>query len=204
MKITDRFIDTGKYLYLFADEVLVNCIECGTAGTVIATWEGHAWSASFHCVNCELKLSSDIGHWYGPVRAHGRQPCGYCGHKWLTPTIKYTTPPINPAIQLTAVCEECNHETLVKANLSRDYPADGCCDPHFGLPLRLTLDTRFGTVWSYNRTHLEEMSSYVSAKLRQRQNVHNGAMFSRLPKWMKVAKHRVEISRALAKLEAIA
>lgn len=76
-------------------------------------------------------------------------------------------------------------------------------DPHFGLPLRFITNTRYGTVWAYNLKHLDELSRYVGAKLRERQGAGNGSMFSRLPKWMKLAKHREEIAKALGKLSAL-
>jgi hypothetical protein len=47
---------------------------------------------------------------------------------------------------------------------------------------------------------LEELTGYVSGKLRERKGSGNRAMFSRLPKWMKLAKHRVEIVKALRRL----
>lgn len=200
----DRFVDTGKLLTAFADEILVTCIECGAPGAVHATWSPYKWLAHFECSSCKLTLSSESGHWVGPVRASGRQPCGYCGHKWLTPTIAYDAPPTNGPPQLTADCAECGHQTSVKATLTRVFPDDKCCDPHFGLPLRLSTSTRHGTVWAYNQRHLDELTGYVTAKLRVRQNSGNSAMFSRLPKWMKLAKHRDEIAKALSKLNAIA
>ena len=61
---------------------------------------------------------------------------------------------------------------------------------------------RLGTVWAYNSKHIEELLGYVSAKLRVRQRSGNIAMFSRLPKWMKVARHRDEVTKALSRLKA--
>jgi hypothetical protein len=204
MNITERFVDTGKPLMAFADEVLVTCTCCGSPGVVHATWSPYKWSAHFECAKCRLHLSSEMGHWVGTVRLSGRQPCGYCGHKWLTPSTEYTTPPADTPTHIGAQCPECGRQTLVKASLARALPEDRCCDPHFGLPLRLATNTRHGTVWAYNQRHLNELSGYVTAKLRVRQNAGNRAMFSRLPKWMKLAKHREEIAKALCKLSAMA
>lgn len=204
MSTTERFVDTGKLLAAFADEVLVNCTRCGSSGAVHATWVPYKWDAHFECKNCGLKLSSAEGHWVGAVRLSGRQPCGHCGHKWLAPSIDYASPPKNPPSQISALCPECGHQTLVSASLGRAFPDDRCCDPHFGLPLRLVANTRHGTVWAYNQRHLSELFGYVSARLRVRENAGNSAMFSRLPKWMKLAKHREEIAKALCKLNAMA
>ncbi|QEN00988.1 hypothetical protein EWH46_09520 [Sphaerotilus sulfidivorans] len=204
MSNTERFVDTGKLLTAFADEVLVTCIGCGAPGVVRATWSPYKWNAKFECSNCNLVLSSEAGHWVGAVRAAGRQPCGYCGHKWLTPTVAYEALPPEPPTQLAAECPECGRQTFVTATLTRALPEDRSCDPHFGLSLRLATSTRHGTVWAYNLRHLNELSGYVTAKLRVRQNSGNRAMFSRLPKWMKLAKHRDEIAKALCKLNAMA
>lgn len=203
MEASERFVDTGKSLMAFADEVLVSCATCGSQGVVYANWYPYKWAAHFECDECRLKLNSEMGHWVGPVRLSGRQPCGYCGYKWLTPSIEYTTPPADYPTQIAADCHECGHQTFVNASLDRNSPDDRCCDPHFGLPLRLATSTRHGTVWAYNQRHLIELSGYITAKLRTRQKSGNSAMFSRLPKWMKLAKHREEIAKALCRLSAM-
>jgi hypothetical protein len=203
MSKTDRFVDTGKVLNAFAGEVLVTCTHCGASGVVHATWSPYRWHAQFECNNCHLTLSSAAGDWVGPVCQSGRRPCGYCGHKWLTPCIEHEAPPAEPLAHIAVSCPECGHRSLVETSLSRRVPEDHCRDPHFGLHLKLATRTRHGTVWVYNAQHLRELSGYVAAKLRVRQNSRSRAMFSRLPKWMKLAKHRDEISKALGKLNAM-
>ncbi len=198
-----RFIDTGKNLPQFSDEVLVNCARCGSPGTVVAHSIHCGWEAQFNCSHCQLTLRSTDGNWIGPVRLCGRAPCGYCGHMWLSPFIDYPAPLGSPPRLIPASCPQCKHETMVSASMKRIIPSDRCLDPHFGLPLRLTSHTRHGTVWAYNRRHLTELSGYVSATLRIRQGSGNGAMFSRLPKWMKLAKHRDEIAKALSRISRI-
>jgi DNA-directed RNA polymerase subunit RPC12/RpoP len=200
MGATQRFVDTGKYLNAFADEVLVRCIQCEAAGTVTAQWGAHGWRALFQCTSCSLELKP--GDWVGPIKLEGRQPCGYCGHKWLALSVELPGPPTNTPVTLQKQCSECGHETAVAVSVVMARPGDHGIDPHFGLPLRLSKETRFGTVWAYNPRHVEELLGYVSAKLRIRQNAGNGAMFSRLPKWMKSARHRGEIAKALSKLSA--
>lgn len=200
MGTTQRFVDTGKYLSAFADEVLVRCIQCEAAGTVTAQWGSHGWSAVFQCASCSLELKP--GDWVGPVKLEGRQPCGYCGHQWLALSVEFPKLPVSPPTALQKQCPECGHETAITVSIAMARPSDQCIDPHFGLPLRLSKETRFGTVWAYNQRHVMELLGYVSAKLRVRQNASNGAMFSRLPRWMKVARHRDEIAKALSRLGA--
>lgn len=107
MRHTGRFIDTGKSLSGFADKVLVTCVHCVTPGVVHAKWSPCQWRAGFECSNCHLALASWAEDWVGPVRIHGRQPCGHRGHKWLTPDITCEAPPENRPAQLAANCPMC-------------------------------------------------------------------------------------------------
>ena len=203
MSNTNRHVDTGKHLMMFADEVQISCSDCGAPGVVRANWIPYKWHAHFKCSNCHLALSSEAGDWIGPICLSGRRPCGHCGHRWLTPCVEYAVAPAELPAQIPASCPECGRQTLVDAVLARSFPEDRCCDPHLGLRLRLAVDTRHGVIWAYNLQHLNELSDYVTAKLRVRQNAGNRAMFSRLPKWMKHAKHRDEIAKALCTLKTL-
>ena len=68
-------------------------------------------------------------------------------------------------------------------------------DPIFGLPLWLQTPCCGDMLWAYNAAHLEFLEHYVQATLRERQgslgNHHSIAV--RLPRWMKLAKHRDSI-----------
>jgi hypothetical protein len=55
-------------------------------------------------------------------------------------------------------------------------------------------------LWARNASHLVFLENYVGAKLREREPNQNGSSVSRLPSWMKQAKHRVEILAAIAHL----
>lgn len=58
-------------------------------------------------------------------------------------------------------------------------------------------------LWATNVTHLDWLTSFVSADLRERsadEAWHNRAMGSRLPRWMKEAHARTALLRALAGL----
>ncbi len=196
----DRYVDTGKALSSFAGEVHVRCVRCDTAGVVTAAWAPYRWDARFRCAGCGLALNSADRDWVGPMRVSGRQRCGQCGGKWLTPAVEYPAPPPMLPARLPAPCPGCGHVTQVEVTVCREFPRDRCCDPHFGLPLRLAVSTRWGKVWAYNALHLAELSGYVSAKLRVRERPNKYSMFWRMPQWMKAAKHREEVEKALRKL----
>jgi hypothetical protein len=75
-------------------------------------------------------------------------------------------------------------------------------DPYFGMPLLLVERTRAGLLWGYNQMHLQALHDYAGARLRERAGVANGSMFSRLPHWMKLARNRVLLQKATARLIA--
>jgi hypothetical protein len=55
-------------------------------------------------------------------------------------------------------------------------------------------------LWARNPSHLDFLENYVVARLRERAPNQNGSTVSRLPKWMKSAKHREELAVAIARL----
>jgi hypothetical protein len=58
-------------------------------------------------------------------------------------------------------------------------------------------------LWAYNAEHLNVLEEYVSAHLRERgHSVTHMTMLERLPKWIKDAKHRDEVLRAIGRLRA--
>jgi len=79
-------------------------------------------------------------------------------------------------------------------------------DDYFHLPLWLRARCAGETLWAYNREHLAFLRSFVGATQRERlrdakHGWRNASLVSRLPKWMKLAKHRAAILRAIARLE---
>ena len=90
-----------------------------------------------------------------------------------------------------------DHDGVVVA-----YFADGR-DPCFGYPLWYRTTTAKGVLWAYHRPHLEMLRAYVASTDRQRsQNPtwRNRSYFSRLPAWIKSAKNRDMVVKALNQL----
>jgi hypothetical protein len=77
----------------------------------------------------------------------------------------------------------------------------GNFDWYFNLPLWLQISCCGETLWAYNYKHLEFIENYVAAKLRERKPHINKSTASRLPQWIKSAKNRGEILKAIAKLK---
>ncbi|MGW0828128.1 hypothetical protein [Streptomyces sp. NPDC002845] len=79
-------------------------------------------------------------------------------------------------------------------------------DPYFRLPLWLQTETRHGWVWAYNLEQLEYLRRFVAASLRERPPGHlvgpTMTYVARLPAWIKSAKNRDEVLRAIDRIRA--
>ncbi|MCD9186351.1 MAG: hypothetical protein LUM44_07945 [Pyrinomonadaceae bacterium] len=76
----------------------------------------------------------------------------------------------------------------------------GGFDWYFRLPLWLEISCCGKMLWAYNEKHLGFIEDYVGAKLRERKPFVNKSLASRLPGWIKQAKNRDEILKAIGKL----
>ena len=77
----------------------------------------------------------------------------------------------------------------------------GNFDWYFRFPLWLEISCCGETLWAYNEKHLEFIEKYVASKLRERVPNINRSLASRLPNWIKRAKNRDEILKAIGKLK---
>jgi hypothetical protein len=77
-------------------------------------------------------------------------------------------------------------------------------DSYFGLRLWLQAPCSGQTLWAFNYRHLAFIESVVAAKLRERTSlptfVRNKSLMSRLPRWLKLAKHREQVLRSIRAL----
>lgn len=81
----------------------------------------------------------------------------------------------------------------------------GSEDPFFQRPLWLQTRCAGHILWAYNEEHVDELSAYVGARLRERGGVQSTmSMFARLPAWMKVSDNRAEVLAGLETLRALA
>ncbi|MDO0910068.1 hypothetical protein QQM39_04090 [Streptomyces sp. DT2A-34] len=72
--------------------------------------------------------------------------------------------------------------------------------------LWLQTETRHGVVWAYNLAHLDLLSRFVAASLRERppwyEHGRKMTYVARLPAWIKRAKNRDEVLRAIDRIRA--
>ncbi|MET7485841.1 hypothetical protein [Streptomyces sp. NPDC005538] len=81
----------------------------------------------------------------------------------------------------------------------------GTEDPFFRRPLWLQTRCVGHVLWAYDETHVDALSAYVGARLRERGVLSPTlAMFARMPAWMKTSEHRAEILTGLKTLRALA
>lgn len=78
-------------------------------------------------------------------------------------------------------------------------------DAPFGMPLWLQTRCCGENLWAFNAQHLGLIERYISADLRERYSGPGGArsnsnLFSRLPRWMILARNRDKVLKGLARL----
>lgn len=81
----------------------------------------------------------------------------------------------------------------------------GSEDPFFHRPLWLQTRCAGHILWAYNEEHVDELTSYVGARLRERDGMRpTMSMFARLPAWMKRSDNRAEVLAGLGTLRELA
>ena len=104
------------------------------------------------------------------------------------------------------VCRRCGHLRESRAPAVAGLARVGH-DDYFRLPLWLATPCAGELLWALNARHLAALEAYALAALRERRRDpehgwSNQSVASRLPKWIKAAKNRAEVEKALARLRA--
>lgn len=188
----------------FSGNILVECPHCRKKAQVLANIKGayvfpyvHNPRRVFRCENCFQTL--DPKSWYGPIiifPAYGK--CSKCGSGLMGKSRvvkKYQS-------KMKVRCEVCNDEQFYKTGYETIQANDEqATDPYFGLPLWLQIPVGDKILWAYNYDHLELLKNYVSAKLREAQSGGKYSLTWKLPNFIKVAKNRDKILKAISRLE---
>ncbi|BCJ47086.1 hypothetical protein GCM10010168_83070 [Actinoplanes ianthinogenes] len=99
------------------------------------------------------------------------------------------------------VCSACGY-TRTASPPTSSPSRGGPVDPFFRQPLFLTTRVRGHHLWAYHRPHLDLLTRFIAAGLRER-GPGGGCVMSlleRLPPWMKSARNRDDLLAALADL----
>jgi transcription elongation factor Elf1 len=198
--MNNRYLDEGFSLLYWATQIEAVCPKCNDVGVVSGNPSWKDWRATFLCRCCSYSLKTERNSWHGPVLGMGRRPCGTCGHQWVRIEKLYDDATKIKSESAKTKCPQCKSGNEVFLTFTRAEPVDHAIDPFFGLELALKEDTRNGTVWVYDATHLEQLKLYVSAQLREGDGT-KWSYFTRLPKWLKTSKNRELVLKAISKLE---
>ena len=95
----------------------------------------------------------------------------------------------------------CTHCAFTEIWQKKTVYAGGNVDWYFRQPLWLEISCCGKALWAYNLEHLQMLEDYVSAKLRERTQKGRSSFLSKLPQWIKSAKNRDEILKAIGKLK---
>lgn len=142
----------------------------------------------------------DEGHWiYEFIKQPIDVQCSQCGDRaqllpWNVEDVELHSP-------RRLSCTSCGHTRDHDGSVLAFY-VEGR-DPCFGYLLWYRFETSKGVVWAYHRDHLDQLRSFLSADLRERnQNPvwRNRSYFSRLPRWIKSAKNRNLVLRAIDRM----
>lgn len=132
----------------------------------------------------------EVGHFSGEMLV----VCQRCS-KCATATTR-----LEPGItKLKIVCRGCGYAR--EARLKWSYGRVPLNDRWFYRPLWLETSCCGETLWAFNLAHLNYIERYVRADLREEGFNHNRALANRLPRWMKLAKHRDEVLKGIARLK---
>jgi hypothetical protein len=108
------------------------------------------------------------------------------------------------AAEIRLNCGACHHVRVWNGWRTTQFQA-GELDGTFGLSLWLQTPCCGEVLWAYNAAHLLLLERFVSAQLRSRDiglGCRNASLISRLPAWIKSKKHRPEVLKAIARLNA--
>ncbi|WP_436497999.1 hypothetical protein [Actinokineospora sp. HUAS TT18] len=180
-----RFHDDGRYLRV--GEVLVRCPRCGARAVATRT--------RVTCTGCGY-AKADAPAERVRVRAGGR--CSRCGRqveRWAQ-RWRHLMPR-----EMPVTCPGCGTVSTL-AVTAEWVPGVPWVPRYRGLELWLQVPCHGRTLWAFNEEHLDFLERYVAAGLRERVPNRNGSLASRLPSWIKAAKHRDDVVRCLALLRA--
>ncbi|UUM27138.1 hypothetical protein NQU59_15960 [Acinetobacter colistiniresistens] len=213
-----RFFDDGKTWNTFTQyPILVVCPFCQSHALVIQYEQNDQTEKKiiFSCGLCcktfdqSLQQQKNLGY-FDEINLDINETCS-CKRGKYNFSQSYAQPSVLPPF-IKLSCDFCQKEkvynspyTLFIHKIPRKTGFEINTDPFFGYRLYLTTETRHGLIFVYNTEQLNDLKAYISAELRQRTYTNkNKAYLSRLPSWIKSARNRKEILKAILRLEQMA
>lgn len=194
----DRYCSLGSVKQSYMNEFLVVCPKCGK-DAVVQNYNGYfPGDGKVTCSNCMFNETVKDNTRYKMIV---KRNCDNCG-KAISIEIPNQK---KPSMQVTVPCPHCGiTRTFEPRNepYKIQYKSSGfASDPLFNLPLWLQIEIKGNLFWAYNRRHLHDIKTYEQAKLRERQTKGYTTMVERLPKFIKDAKNRAAILKAIEQLD---
>jgi DNA-directed RNA polymerase subunit RPC12/RpoP len=201
-ELTTRYSGLPTVKQSYMTEFVVECPKCKHAALVTA---GNPWFLNNGKLTCEHCKHSEKADDLVRYKVSVKRNCDNCGQEILK-----VIPNSKEKVETIAVpCPHCGVMRNYKPrneefSVSYHEPGNGL-DPIFHLPLWLQGDVRGNLFWAYNRLHLYEIKQYVQSKLRERRTpertTRHTTMVERLPNFIKEAKNRESVLKAIDKIE---
>ena len=216
-----RYVDQGIHiLELRSNDHYVRCTQCHSAGVLKYKKRDdlncccyHKEQFIFHCRSCGFYLDThdptSEHRLNGTYYVNRSEQCHRCGGATVSAESKISDIKHPPPF-IEAKCSLCHSISKLSVKTSDiryrpNYTHRIGQITIFGLELYLCVATRFGQIFVYNLEHLNILKDYIQADLRERlPNVGNGYYFNCLPAWIKSARNRKEILKAILRLEQMA
>lgn len=191
-----RYSGSATVKRSYMREFLVECPKCSELAVITSDLSYDTSNDKLVCSSCNhIEKADDLVRYNVVVK----RVCDNCGKPFesIVPNNKHK---VN---RLIVPCPNCG---VVRTYKPRNdayrtaYNNSKVGDPIFNLPLWYQTSIKGEAFWAYNREHLNEIRNYVSAKLRERQTTTHTTMVEKLPNFIKSAKNRKAILKAIDKL----
>jgi hypothetical protein len=173
---------------------LVICPQCHKAA--------HAFNRKFVCLSCSYSRMPDEPQSTKPAELlhMAWQPrCRKCA-TMLPKTVRRNVHSAQRNVPVR--CAACHHVASYPARRTPLVYDEGH-DPSSGLPYYLDCCVGRYRLWARNLDHLDLLEAYIIAQIRKRPLSPAGmTMLARLPHWIKAAKNRKDLLRAIRRLRA--
>lgn len=211
MTAPKRHLDTGATLWQFCwDADWVCCPKCNqkTEFRKSQCQKCHKTTWIVHCT-CGFTFDTHTNPTYvGDIQKKQvchQERCHHCGNKlFLQKTLPKKQIIIPKTLPIVCpICRKTSDFVIHRHDVVEDYP-DEIARIAYGFSLYLQTPTRHGVVFAYNPDHLAELKKYITADLRERsKQASNSSYFARLPAWIKSAKYKKDVVKALERLEKL-
>ena len=129
--------------------------------------------------------------------------CPKCGeNSIILAKSKYSMPWVPYDVNLT--WQSCTYRETSANNLSHEhfinFNYSAGVEPYFGYQLTHHLNIKGNPLSIFSPKHATDISEYIESENRPRPENTKWAMVNRLPKWLKLAKNRQIVLKALAKV----